>query len=122
MNQRELAANFLRYYSAPGHISDNGPPALRAWIAGLPRAVDRYMVHAALEVVAGRAQLPPDAKYIANWFASRPGSYTHCDTILGGKKPPQTYAELLDLAYKSAQQEAVDLTRRFVAQQLMKNL
>ena len=121
MNSRDLALHYLRYCSAPGTIADNAPVEFRTWVSELPKTTDRYMVHAALEAVGGKAAVWPDHDFIMGWFANRPHAGSYVDAMLRSKKPPTTYTELMDRSYKSAQQEIIDKVRGWLKARLIED-
>lgn len=118
MNQRDLANNYLKYFAYAGGLADNAPTSFRTWMSQLPKTVDRYLVHNALETLAGKTPAAHDATYIATWFAYRPLEVHHIDAVLRSKKPPTTFAELMGRSFKEAQQAVVDTVRTFLKSQL----
>lgn len=113
MTIRELATHYLRYYAAPGEIAANAPEEVRRFVRALPRDYDRNSIHNAFAHFAGKPQQAA-VDPAAPWLAARPDTWRFCDSVLGSKKPPKTWAELLDRAYALAQQDTLDTVRKFL--------
>jgi hypothetical protein len=109
---RELATHYLRYFSLPGEPAANAPEEIRTFMRTLPEGVDRYSAHNALLSIAGRPQLEHPAA--AWWLATHSARIRHCDDVLASRKPPKTYAELVERAYASAQVEIATTVRKFL--------
>lgn len=119
MNLPTLARHYANYWSGPGQISDNAPDALRDFLRVQPRTTERFAVHKALQQLGNMPATEQAAlAYTAGWIVARPYTYLLCDEILRSKKPPQTFADLIDRAYSTAQQDVTDSVRDWLKQQL----
>jgi hypothetical protein len=108
----EYARYLLQYI-----VADNAPPALRT-LRQLTKGSDLRLALTALAANAtDRAELPP-LEEMAQWLAARPTAYPFCDEILATKKPPRTWAELVERSYKTAHQDVVDRVRNWIKQEL----
>jgi len=120
---RDLARSYLRYFSrrADGahDIADNAPSALWRFAFATKDNIDRASLYLALQTLANGDDPPtPSTGAALKWFAARAEALGCFDEIMRSKKPPTSFAELVERAYRAAQQDAVGRVREFLKQQL----
>jgi hypothetical protein len=120
MTVREYASYLLAYWPDPAALVDNAPPALRALLGAIK--ADRARLHTAVALLAGSGEkVLPGTLTMAQWLVARPTTIAACDEILASKKPPKSWAELIERSYKVAHQETTDQVRAWIKQQIADN-
>lgn len=117
MTPRDVAKHYLKFWSGRGVLSDNAPDELRKWVISVATTLDRSTAHDALSILGGAGSgVKPTPSDLAHWYAERPHFLPDIDAILASKKPPKTYAELLERAYSTTQSTINGIVREFLKQ------
>lgn len=111
MNVRDFSRYLLNYWGAA-----NAPePLFRMQrVLRMPAAQVR---HALLQLAGTPDPDITELGQMAECLATDLGRET-CDEILASKKPPKTWAELVERNYKAQQQLATDRVRSWIKQEL----
>lgn len=118
MTPRDVAKHYLKFWSGRGILSDNAPDELRKWVHSVSSVVDWGTAHDSLAVLAGKTAqgVAPTPSDLARWYADRPHFLGDIDAVLASKKPPKTYAELLERSYSTTQSTINGIVREFLKQ------
>lgn len=118
MTHEKIARHFLQYWNQDDKftwkLADNAPHAFGKFVRELPKPIDMDMLHDAVACIATRREpVAPQYTRAVAWLQCTPRGAEQANKVMQISKPPNTFEELVRLAYKYEQLDVMAMLRTF---------